>query len=505
MNQLKVGAILSYVIIVVNALVGILYTPFMLRMLGQSEYGLYSLVASVIAYLTILDLGFENTIIRYTSKFRTEGKLQEQYEMFGMFFRVYIIIGLIAFILGLILSFNVGALFDRTMSSDELLKMKVMFVLMSINLAFTFPLSIFGSIIAAYERFIFQKLVIVVRVILNPIVLIIVLLFGYKAIALVVITTLFNILTLSVNCWYCLRKINIKIYFSNFNWSFLKEVSIFSLWIFVGTIMDRIYWNTGQFILGVFKGADSVAVYAVAIQLKQMFFLFSTAIAGVLLPKVTGMITSKVKNVEISNLFIKTGRVQFLIMSFILSAFITIGRQFINLWAGPEYDMAYFIALLFFVSSLIPLIQNVGITILIARDQMKFRSLLYLFISVSSVFIAIPLAKEYGGIGCALATSMALFIGNGLIMNIYYHKKVNIDILRFWTEIGKMAIVPFLFSVIGLYVFGKFEINSISLFVKYAIIFAILYILSIWKVGMNQYEKETVKSIINNIYTRLLR
>ncbi|GAB1360403.1 flippase [Porphyromonadaceae bacterium] len=505
MNEIRVGAALSYVIIAINALVGIAYTPFMLRMLGQSEYGLYSLVASVIAYLTILDLGFENTIIRYTSKFRTEGKLQEQYEMFGMFFRVYIIIGLIAFILGLILSFNVGALFYKTMSSDELRKMKVMFILMSINLAFTFPLSIFGSIIAAYEKFIFQKLVILVRVVLNPIVFIIVLFFGYKAIALVVITTLFNILTLSVNCWYCLKKLNIKIYFTNFNWSFLKEVSIFSLWIFVGTIMDRIYWNTGQFILGIFKGADSVAVYSVAIQLKQMFFLFSTAIAGVLLPKVTGMITSKVENVEISNLFIKTGRVQFLIMSFILSAFIAIGRQFVNLWAGPEYDMAYFIALLFFVSSLIPLIQNVGITILIARDQMKFRSLLYLLISVSSIFIAIPLAKEYGGIGCALATSMALFFGNVLIMNIYYHKKVHIDMLKFWTEIGKMTIVPLMFSIIGLFVFRKFGVNSISLFIKYAIIFAILYILAVWRIGMNKYEKETVKSIINNIYTRLLR
>ncbi len=57
MNQLKAGAALNYVVILLNTLVGLLYTPYMLRMMGQSEYGLYSLVASVIAYLTILDLG----------------------------------------------------------------------------------------------------------------------------------------------------------------------------------------------------------------------------------------------------------------------------------------------------------------------------------------------------------------------------------------------------------------------------------------------------------------
>lgn len=58
MNQLKGGAALSYVSIVLNMMVGLMYTPYMLRMLGQSEYGLYSLAASIIAYLTVLDFGF---------------------------------------------------------------------------------------------------------------------------------------------------------------------------------------------------------------------------------------------------------------------------------------------------------------------------------------------------------------------------------------------------------------------------------------------------------------
>jgi len=89
MNQLKAGAALNYVVIILNMLVGLLYTPYMLRMMGQSEYGLYSLVASVISYLTVLDLGLGNAIVRYTAKFRAEGKTTEQYEMFGMFLVLY--------------------------------------------------------------------------------------------------------------------------------------------------------------------------------------------------------------------------------------------------------------------------------------------------------------------------------------------------------------------------------------------------------------------------------
>ena len=88
-NQLKAGAFLSYISIILNNIIGLLYMPFMLRMMGQNEYGLYSLVASVVAYLTVLDLGFANAIVRYTAKFRSEHKINEQYEMFGMFFILY--------------------------------------------------------------------------------------------------------------------------------------------------------------------------------------------------------------------------------------------------------------------------------------------------------------------------------------------------------------------------------------------------------------------------------
>lgn len=49
-DQLKLGAILSYVSTGMNMAVQLLYTPLMIRLLGQSEYGLYTLVGSVVSY-----------------------------------------------------------------------------------------------------------------------------------------------------------------------------------------------------------------------------------------------------------------------------------------------------------------------------------------------------------------------------------------------------------------------------------------------------------------------
>lgn len=493
-NQLKAGALLSYVSIALNNVIGLLYVPFMLRMMGQNEYGLYSLVASVVAYLTVLDLGFANAIIRYTAKFRAENKIEEQYEMFGMFFILYCGIGLLAFLIGLGLYFNVDYLFNTTMSSEDLDKVRIMMLLMVFNIAFTFPMSIWGAIITAYEDFIFQKLVNIARIILNPVLMIVLLNMGYRAIAMVVVITLFNIATLCVNACYCRYKLHIKVRFVRFKWGFLREVSVYSFWIFLNAIMDRIYWSTGQFVLGIYSGTVAVAVYAVAIQLETIFMSFSTAISGLFLPKVTAMVARNNNEKEVSDLFIRTGRIQYFIMFFILIGFILFGKQFILLWAGRDYEQSYVISLIFFIPLTIPLIQNLGVTILQARNQMKFRSLLYVTIAFGSLAISIPLAKLYGGIGCAIGTALALILGQIITMNIYYWKRINIDIPRFWHEIIKISIYPITLGGLIGWCLRYIVLDSWLLLSIAILIFSIIYLPLLWFTSMNNYERTLFKS-----------
>lgn len=504
MDQLKAGALLSYVVLGLNTLIGLLYTPFMLRMLGQSEFGLYSLAASVIAYLTVLDLGFGNAIVRYTAKFRAEGKQEEQYEMFGMFFLLYLFISTLAFILGLFLVGNVDCLFDIHMTTDEIGKIRLMLLLMAFNLAFTFPMSIWGAIITAYENFVFQKIINIARILLNPIVMIVLLLFGYKAVAMVVVTTFFNVATLVINWIYCKRKLHIHLRFTHFRWDFLKEVSIYSFWIFLNAIMDRIYWSTGQFVLGIFQGAIMVAVYAVAIQLSNLYIMFSTAISGLFLPKVMAMVTRNEDRKVISDLFIKTGRIQFIVIAFVLAGFIIFGRQFILLWAGEGYENAYWISLLFFIPLTVPLIQNLGITILQARNEMKFRSTLYVIIAIVSLGLSVPMAKSYGGIGCAFATALALTAGQIVVMNIYYQRKQDIDIIKFWKEIGKMSIIPFVVTLFSLLLIWKMniDISNITRLAGGIVLFSLFYLPLSWFGSMNASERSLFSGMILKLIKR---
>ena len=504
-NQLKAGVVLNYVVIFLNTVVGLLYTPYMLRMMGQSEYGLYSLVASVIAYLTVLDLGFGNAIVRYTAKFRAEKKTEEQYEMFGMFFLLYLVIGIIAFGIGLGLYFNVGTLFGNTMTAVELGRARIMMLLLVANLAFTFPMSIWGSIIQAYEDFVFQKSLNIIRIILNTVVMICLLHFGYKAVAMVVVQTIFNVLTLVINFIYCRRKLNIHIYFrfKHFHWGFLKEVAIYSFWIFLNAIIDRVYWSTGQFVLGAMVGTAAVAVFAIAIQLEGMYMQFSTAISSVFLPKVTAMVATNRSRKEISDLFIRTGRIQYIVLAYILSGFIIFGRQFIELWAGAGYSDAYIISLLFFIPLTVPLIQNLGITILQARNEMKFRSVLYIIIALVSLAMQILLTRYFGGIGCAMGVSGALVVGQILIMNVYYRRRQDLDIKTFWKEISKMSIIPIILIFSSMLVIRHFfALDSWGKLILGIAAFSLVYIPLFFRFSMTDEERSLFISMFHKIFAR---
>ena len=504
MNQLKTGAILNYAVILINTLVGLLYTPYMLRMMGQSEYGLYALVASVISYLTVLDLGFGNAVIRYTAKFKAEGKQTEQYEMFGMFLLLYLMIGAVALAAGGFLYFNVDSIFGMTMTPDELDKARVMMIFLIFNVVFTFPMSIFGAIITAYERFVFPRVVNIIRIVLNTAVMICLLRMGYKAVAMVILQTVFNVLTLVLNYVYSRKCLHIKIRFKKIDWSFLKEVSIYSFWIFLNVIMDRIYWSTGQFVLGATVGTVAVAVFAVAIQLQHLYMQFSTSISSVFLPKVTSMVARSNNKKEISDLFIRTSRLQYIVMAFILCGFIVFGKQFIILWAGKEYVDAYIISLLFFIALFIPLTQTLGITILQARNQMKFRSLLYIVLSLFALVFQIVLAKYYGGIGCAIAIAGALLLGQGLIMNIYYHRKQDIDILSFWKQILKMSVVPAAITAISIFLVNCYSLSTWLQLAVAIIIFSLVYMSLFWIFSMNGSERELISGPLKKVVHKLL-
>lgn len=501
-KQRKLGVILTYVSIIVNTLIQLLYTPLLIRMLGQSEYGLYSLVANIIGYLAVLDLGFGNAIIIYTVKYREQKKYEEEKKLHGMFKIVYIIIGIIAAILGLVLFFGVDSIFGNTMTDIELHKMKIMMLILSVNMMITFSFNIYSSIVSAYEKFVFQKIRVIIGAILKPLLMIPLLFMGYKSIALCIVITAVNIFIVLSNYFYCKNKLHISTKYKGFDKILFKTILGYSIWIFLGIVVDKANWSVDQFILGAVSGTIAVSVYSIAATLNQLFISLSSALSGVLLPKMSKLVAKKATTDELTNEFIKVGRLQYYIIFLMCSGLVLFGKNFILLWAGSGYEESYYIALLLIIPLCVPLIQNLGISIMQAMDKYKFKAIVSFGMTIINVIISIFLAQKWGAIGAALGTCISLVVCNIIIMNIYYYKEIKLDVIKFWKNIFKMT-VPFVMPIIVILVFMHFtHFGGIWNFLVYGGVYTLLFCLTSYLFVMNKYEKGIIDKILVKMHLK---
>jgi len=499
-NQLKAGAVLSYVSMGLGYLVSIIFTPIMIRLLGQNDYGLYNLVSSVVSYLSVLNFGFGSAYIRYYSLYKVYEDKENIAKLNGMFLIIYFILGLVAVLAGILLAINTDLIFGAKLSTSELKKAKVLLIILVINLSISFPNIVFNSFIIANEKFIFQNMMQMIKILGNPFLVLPALLIGYGSVGMVIATTILNAIVEIINAIYCIKKLNMNFMFSNFDIRLMKEMTIFSSYIFINLVIDQINWNVDKFVLGRFHGTVSVAIYGVASQLNNYYIAISTAISNVFIPRVHKMVVSSEDNIELTKLFTKIGRVQLIILALISSGLIFFGKPFINLWAGNNYKESYPIALLLILPVTVPLIQNIGIEIQRAKNLHKFRSLVYFFIALANLTVSIPLASKYGGIGAALGTALSLIIGNGFVMNWYYKEKVGLDIKYFWKQILRITpafIPPLLFGILIINYINQYKLLN---FIGFGILYVIIYCLSMFFLGMNTYEKELIIKPIRKLF-----
>lgn len=504
-KQRKVGIVLSYLQMALSIIIGLIYTPIMLKLLGQSEYGLYSTIISVISMLSILSLGFGSGYLKYYARYRAQDDWQSVWKLNGMFLLIFSIIGIVELIIGTILTFNLRLVFKDGLTAKEFETARVLMFMLTINLAISFPASVFNTIITANEKFIVHKTLQMMNTVVTPLMTIPLLLLGAKSIGLVMVTVFLSVITEIFNIVYVLKFLKNKFIFRNFEKGLLANIFAFTCFITINTIVRQVNWNVGKIILGRYVGTSAVAIYSVAFSLYVYYENFSTAISSVCRTKIHLLVNESSDNVKLqrkrlTEYFTSIGRLQFLVLGLILTGFIIFGRVFIvDIWVGSEYIKSYHVALLLIASSTVFLIQNLGVDIQRALDKHKFRSIIYVFMAIVNIVLTIVLCRKFNELGAALGTSVSILLVDGVIMNIYYHKKCNLDILFFWKSILRISIGVFLPLVIGLCVSEYLDFTQFWIFATAVLGYVILYIISIYFLSLKKEERLGVKTKLAKI------
>ena len=499
MNQKKAGVLLSYGQTVLSTVISIIYTPVMLRLLGQSEYGLYTLVNGFISNLSLMSFGLGSAYVRYYARAEVSDGEDGVARINGMFMTIFLVIGALSLLVGGILVANVHNIFAAKLTPQEIGTARVLMALLVVNIAVSFPCSVFTSYITAREHFLFQRVVSMIRTVLNPIVMLPLLLMGLGSISLVVVTLVLSAVTDLLSMRYCFKKLGMRMTFGHFDFGLLREMAGFSFFIFLNMIIDQINWTVDTTLLGIISGTTATAIYGVGSQVHRYYMTLSTSISGVFVPQINRIVAQGDGNGELTRLFTRVGRIQFMLLMLVLTGFIFVGEPFIEAWGGGEYEGAYPIALMLMVPTTIPLIQNMGIEIQRAKNRHQFRSKVYFLMALGNVLISIPLGMRYGGLGCAMGTAISMVIGNGLVMNWYYHTHIGLDMGYFWRQILSTVPAMLLPAAAGLIVVRLHAFTGYSGVIAFALPYAALYALCVYILAMNEEEKDMACAVARRL------
>ena len=500
-SQREKGIVLSYVNMAVNFVIGIVFTPFMLRILSDSEYGLYSIAASVIAYLSLLDLGLGNSMVRFNAKYRAQGDKEGEERINGMFFVMFAVLGAASLIIGAVLCANLDFFFKRTFTPDELHRAKVIFIILLANSCVSLVTTVFSAIINSNERFVFNRVFNLVTNLVKYGAEAIVLISGFQSVGMAAAAVTVSILSKAVPIWYCFKVVKVKFRFDKFDKEVFKTVMNYSFFIFINILVEQLYANTDKIILGAFVGTVAVAVYQVSTNLQKDFSQFSASIGGVFLPMLTKKVTLKAPMEEISKIFIRVSRIQFIVLSLIFCGFLLYGKSFIYYWAGENYVGAYAITIVLMAPSIIPLSQSLGVTLLQAMNRHRIRSVVYLLISIFNVAISIPLAIKWSGFGAALGTAAGNLLGQIMFMNYYYYKKIGLDIPGYWKNTLKISVVMAALTGAWAVLMHFFYAQSVFNMLLGIALFCIVYIPVAWFFILNGEEKQMVRGVLDRVKT----
>lgn len=492
-NELRTGVILSYITLFAENIIPLFYTPWMLATMGQSEHGLYNLANSIVGYLSLLSVGLGSAILKFLSDKVAVSDKDGENALAGLFTMIYSVIGVVAFACGGFIALNANSVFSHRLSGAELERLQILLWLSTVNTAITFPGTVYNSLIIAHQKFIFNKSLGLFFSLLHPCLNVAVLLCGTGSIGLVAATTVLSIITVLIKTVYCFRVLGVRPQMRNIDFSPLNAILKYSVFIFIAEISSMLYSSTDKMLLGAYYGTAMVSIYSVGASLQMYYCAFSTAISNVLFPKINSLVAHNASDRELSDVFIKYGRIQYLLMCLITTGFILFGRQFITqFWGGPGYVDAYYVALITMLPSLVPLIQNVGLNIVQAKSKHQFRTLCLFCIAVANLGFSWLFVRKYGMIGCTLPTGISYLLGQGVAMNWFYWKKMNIDIPAFWKNIGQMTI-----PILPLFLVSGFLIRLVGIKSKLTLLagmalYTISYLLIIWRFVANDFEKGLV-------------
>lgn len=492
-NNITKATIISYVAIFANIAISFFYTPWMIRQIGVSDYGLYHLTISFVSYF-IMDFGLAQAVQRFIAKYRAERDEDKVAKMIGLTTRVYLILDIVIFIVLFILYFFVTQVFAG-LTPAEVDRFKGLYLIAAIFSVLNFMFKPMGGAMMAYEYFVEERALELINKVGIVIVVCMALALGADVYALVLINGGVSLLVSITKFIVFKRKSQLDIQWRYYEKNELKNIFSFSIWSFVATLAQRLRFSLVPTVLGILSNSDQIAIFALGSSLEGMVYVLSTGLNGLFLPKVSRLVQSESRD-KVLELMIRVGRIQLYLICLIFFGFVAIGQAFILLWVGDHFANVYYILIFLIISNLVSLTQSIAYDLVLVENHIRKTSLYILATSMFGLIVACILAPRLGAVGCAIGTGIGLCVYQ-VIINMFYHKRLGLNIKKFFRECH-IKILPFtvLYALVFYFAMRHVDINTWLGFIIAGSSFAAIYLTACYFFLFTNEERSLCKSLI---------
>ena len=498
MKKQSRGILLSYLYFALNAISSIFLSAYVIRMVGSTDYGVYQTMTSFVSYLILLEFGTGTLIMRNMALCRNKSLSQDDTNRnFSTIFTLTLILSILLIAFSGIFFFNIRNIYHNTLSEEQLGEGKIIFIFASLNLLINFINQSFNGALLALENYSFEKIINLSKLFVKDIVVIFLLLVVPNVYVVVLVDLILSISCFLITFLFFKVKTKIKFSFRLFDKKIFRESIPFLFGMFLQTVVNTVNCNVDKFIIGVTIGPNEVAIYSIAMSMFVMFSSIATLTINMYMPKL-----AKVKDTnsqEAYDIITKACRLNIIVTGIILCGFILVGKTFISLVYGEEFNDAWLCSLLIMVPLFFDSFNGVIIDIVQVKNKLHLRSIILCGIVLINICLTIPLLKAIGIVGAALATGISLLL-QIVVMNIFYKKVLGIKILFVWRSSFKNLFLVLVIATFVSYCFCSKISNPIAFFISCGGTLVIISILFLFLFGFNETEKRDAIIFLGKVF-----
>lgn len=495
----KMGIMLSYINTILSMVFGIILSSYIIKALGDTEYGLYQTVTAFANYLLILELGTgtitqRNVVICYQKNDR-----ESIDKTISTMWLITIILALVIFAISILFYCSIGYLYQNTMTPDQIKYAKKIFFFFMGNLLLTFLTQTLNGYTLGVKKFSFAQIAKLVKAVMRTVTIIGITVFYKHSIVIAAVDFCLSLVIFLLTFYFCRKKCSMHIRIGLFDKSIIVESLPLCLALLLQSVIQQANNSVDKVIIGARLSVASVAVYSVAQYIYSIFVSVMIAPVTMYLPQVAKDLNRNLDRHRFTDTLIQPTRLITLISGIILFGFIAVGKQFIIVFYGIEKVQAWIYALILIIPLFLSMTNGVVINILDITKKRLVRSLVLFGVTLVNILFTWIWVNRFGVIGAVMATAVTMFVGQVIILNIYYNFALNIEMFRlYWTAYSRTIPILAVSAAIAYLISSFFSSALLGMLVGGCLYVSIVAFL-LYKFSLNSTEKRVVSQCMSKI------